>query len=426
MERIDISKKLFQGDVSVWILFMLLCCFSIIEVFSATSTLAYRQTNIFMPIVQHTSFLVGGFILILILARIHYRYFSLGILLILVSIVLLILIFRYGITDNEAARKLDFFGIPLRPSEYGKLACIIYVAFLLSKREKFTDKKTVQYICMGVGPVCFLILPFNLSTAVLLGTVCFLMMFIGQIPLKLLGRVLLGIFVLGLIAVLLLLAIPRDITKPYFPRFETWEKRWLTHNTTEFQQTNNTYRITDDNYQIAHSKIAIARGGIFGKMPGQSVQRDFLPQAYSDFIYAIIIEELGIVGGIVVLLLYLMLMLRVSIIARRCEKLFPKYLVLGCGLMIVLQALIHMSITVGLFPVSGLPLPLISIGGNSILITCIYFGIILSVSHFGANMSKEEEDEEESEEDEWENDLENKEYLEENLNLAPELTATES
>jgi len=399
MERKDISKSLFRGDVSVWIIFLLLCCFSIIEVFSATSTLAYNQANIFIPIVRHTSFLVAGFALILVLVHTHYKYFSLGILLMLVSIVLLILTIIFGISVNDAFRKYELFGTAFQPSEFGKLACIIYVAFLLSKREKLTDKRTINFICIGVGAICLLILPSNLSTALLLGTVCFLMMFIGQIPLKLLGRLLLGIFVLCLIAFLLLLVIPRDITRPYFPRFETWEKRWQTHitlNTNETQQTNNQFRITNDNYQIAHSKIAIARGGFLGKMPGQSVQRDFLPQAYSDFIFAIIIEELGVVGGIFVLLLYLMLLLRVSIIARRCEKQFPKYLVLGCGLLIVFQALIHMAITVGLFPVSGLPLPLISRGGTSILVTCIYFGIILSVSHFGANMSEEEEEEEEA------------------------------
>ena len=429
MSRKDISKKLFQGDVSVWIIFLLLCCFSIIEAFSATSTLAYKQANIFIPIAYHTSFLVSGFILIFVLSHAHYKFFSLGILLIPISIILLSLTFRYGISDNEAIRRLIFFGIPLQPSEYGKLACIIYVAFLLSKREKLTDKRTVKYICIGVGTVCLLILPSNLSTTVLLGTVCFLMMFIGQIPLKLLGQLLFGIFIAGLLSVLLLLVIPTDVTRQYFPRFVTWKNRIQTHvayKSSDSQQDNNTFRITNENYQIAHSKIAIARGGVFGKMPGQSVQRDFLPQAYSDFIYAIIIEELGVAGGIVVLLLYLMLMLRVSIIARRCEKLFPKYLVLGCGLLIVLQALVHMAITVGLFPVSGLPLPLISIGGNSILITCIYFGFILSVSHFGANMSADEEDKEESEDGELENDWENEEYPEENLNLAAEMTETEA
>ena len=400
MKQKDIAKSLFQGDKTVWIIFLLLCCFSIIGAFSAMSTLAYKQDNIFIPIVRHTTFLVVGLILILVLARIPYNFFPLGgSIFMLASIVLLILTIIYGVSVNDAQREYELFGTPFRPSEFGKLACIIYVAFCLSKRERFKDKTIINIICIGVGTVCILILPSNLSTAVLLGTVCFLMMFIGLIPLKMLGRVLFVIIVLCLIAFLLLLVLPRDITRPYFPRFETWEKRWQTHitqNMNEPEQTNNRFRISNDNYQIAQAKIAIARGGVFGKLPGQSVQRDFLPQAYSDFIYAIIIEEFGIVGGVLVLLLYLMLLLRVSIIARRCEKLFPKYLVLGCGLLIVFQALVHMGITVGLFPVSGLPLPLISIGGTSIVVTCMYFGIILSISHFGANMSEEDEEEEEN------------------------------
>jgi cell division protein FtsW len=162
--------------------------------------------------------------------------------------------------------------------------------------------------------------------------------------------------------------------------------------------------------------MAIARGGIFGKLPGKSLLRDFLPQAYSDFIYVIIIEELGIVlGGIGVLLLYLMLMIRVVVIARRCEKLFPQFLVLGCGLLIVFQALVHMAVSVGFFPVTGQPLPLISIGGSSIIVTSICFGMILSVSHFGANMSEDDEDDDNDEND-----------IEENLTVTTEIAEIES
>lgn len=158
-----------------------------------------------------------------------------------------------------------------------------------------------------------------------------------------------------------------------------------------------TYKITDDNYQVTHAKIAIARGGVFGQMPGHGQQRDFLPQAYSDFIYAIIIEELGIVGGIFVLLLYIMLLVRVGMIARKCDKSFPKFLVLGCGLLVVVQALANMAVAVNLVPVTGQPMPLVSRGGTSTLISCIYFGIILSVSRFGANIGNEDEEEEDTE-----------------------------
>jgi cell division protein FtsW len=345
----------------------------------------------------------------------------------LVSMALLILTIRYGISENEATRWLNLFGTPLQPSEFGKLACIIYVAFLLSKREKFTNEKTVNYIVIGVGIICCLILPSNLSTALMLGAICFLMMFVGLIPLKDLGFLLLKVFFLAIAVFLLLCVTPPDLTRPYFPRFATWQNRTQTFlglqkNSDETQNATIAYKITDDNYQISHAKIAIARGGIIGKGPGQSVQRDFLPQAYSDFIYAIIIEETGVVGGVFVLVLYIMLLIRVIVIAWRCEKLFPKYLALGCGLLIVFQALVHMAVSVGLFPVTGQPLPLISRGGTSIVITSIYIGIILSVSHFGAKMSEYEENEEE----EFENGLESENNSEGNLNPATEIITLES
>ena len=423
MEQTGIVKKLFKGDVSVWIIFMLLCCFSIIEVFSATSTLAYRHANIWMPIVRHTSFLLVGFVLTLALTHANHKYFSLGILLMPLAFVLLILTFFWGINQHDATRRMELFGAPFQPSELSKLACIIFVAFLLSKREKFTDEKTYRYIWIGVGLICLLILPANLSTTVILGTVCFLMMYIGRIPLKKLGRLLFNVSILAIVFVLLSLVVPRETTKTYLPRAVTWQNRVdafidnfkkSAHNETD--QT--TLQTTSDDYQVVHAKIAIARGGIIGKGPGQSMQRDFLPQAYDDFIYAIIIEELGIVGGITVLLLYLMLAIRAGIIARDCEKLFPKYLVLGCSLLILVQALVNMAVAVNLIPVTGQPLPLISRGGTSIVMTSIYIGMILSVSHYNAKkMDAEEEETEEAGE---------KEEMEEYPNLAPDIVETES
>ena len=394
MEKAGIAKKLFQGDVSIWIIFMLLCCFSIIEVFSATSTLVYRQSNIWIPIARHTSFLLVGFLFILGLVHTNYKYFSLGIILLPVSVVLLFLTLVWGINQHDASRRLELFGTPVQPSEIGKLACVIFVAFVLSKREKFSDKKTYKYILIGVGSVCLLIFPANLSTAMILGFVCFLMMFIGQIPLKKLGQLLFQLSIAGLLFVLLLIAIPENTIKTYLPRATTWKNRVDKYVTFKKADQNtadtSTLQTTADDYQVVHAKIAIARGGIIGKGPGQSLQRDFLPQAYDDFIYAIIIEELGVVGGVMVILLYLMLAYRAGIIARRCEKLFPKYLVLGCSLLILVQALINMAVAVNLFPVTGQPLPLISRGGTSIVITCIYIGMIISVSRYNEKEEIEE------------------------------------
>ena len=397
MEKTGIAKRLFQGDVSVWIIFMLLCCFSIIEVFSASSTLVYRQANIWSLIARHTSFLFVGFLFILGLVHSNHKYFSLGVILLPVSVILLALTLVWGINQHEAARRLELFGTPLQPSEFGKIACIIFVAFVLSKREKFTDDKAFKYIVIGAGSVCLLIFPANLSTAMILGFVCFLMMFIGQIPLKKLGRLLFNLFIAGLIFVLLLLVIPENTIRTYLPRAITWKNRVDKYITFKKVDQNNpetsTLQTTADNYQVIHSKIAIARGGIIGKGPGQSMQRDFLPQAYDDFIYAIIIEELGVAGGIVVILLYLMLTYRAGIIARRCNKLFPKYLVIGSTLIILVQALTNMAVAVNFFPVTGQPLPLISRGGTSIVITCIYIGMILSVSRYNEAEETEEAEE---------------------------------
>ncbi|MDR3261773.1 MAG: FtsW/RodA/SpoVE family cell cycle protein [Tannerella sp.] len=418
------TNKLFYGDISVWIIFMFLACCSLVEVFSATSTIAYKNSNVWVPIARHASFLFAGFLLILGLSHTHYKYFSLAILLLPVAILMLLATPFLGVSTNDAYRWLSLFGIQFQPSEFGKLACVVYVAFLLSKRKRFSDESIYKYILWGVVPVCVLIFLFNLSTAVLLGSVCFLMMFIGRIPFKKLGSLALSVCVFGLVFVLALYIIPQETVKRYVPRATTWQnrvKRYLEH-----QETNGkTYDASSDDYQITHAKIAIARGGIFGQMPGRSLQRDFLPQAYSDFIYAIIIEELGVFGGMIVLLLYVMLMIRVGVIAWKCEKLFPKYLVLGCGLLIVAQALFHMAVNVGLFPVTGQPLPLISRGGTSTVLTCIYIGIILSVSHYGANMGETEEEEVEESEELEELEMETAADSEKNPIFAVESIASE-
>lgn len=406
----DLASKLFRGDRVVWIIFMFLCLISVIEVFSATSTLAYRNANHWVPIVRHTSFLLGGFMLVLLIHNIPYRFFSALILLLPVSMGLLILTPFFGVDANGASRWMEIFGIQFQPSEFAKLSLIVFVSFVMSKRNKFTEDQIFKYILIAAGITCLLIFPENFSTALMLFAICFMLMFIGQVPfLKLLKMG--TILVLCGVALLLLIRFtPEDIMKKYLPdRFATWQARLERFDGPgESEIDPATYTITDDNYQVSHAKIAIARGGLIGKMPGHGQQRDFLPQAYSDFIYAIIIEEMGILGGMFVLLLYIMLLVRVGMIARRCEKPFAKYLVIGCGLVIVVQAFANMAVAVDLIPVTGQPLPLISRGGTSTLITCIYIGIILSVSRFGAGMGDEEElteEEEDALEPEEEEDL---------------------
>jgi cell division protein FtsW len=252
-----------------------------------------------------------------------------------------------------------------------------------------------------VAGICALIVPENFSTGIILFVVCFLMMFIGQISLKRMG-ILFGVAVLsGALFFFLLHTLPDDLVKRYDILAKV--KHRTENSFTKSPPVDaKTYRLDDYNRQETYANIAIANGGLWGKLPGHGQQRDTLPQAYSDFIYAIIIEEMGIVTGIGVLFLYIVLMIRVGVIAYKCSKLFPKLLVLGCGLLIAIQALANMGVVVGLFPVTGQPLPLVSRGGTSTVITCIYFGIILSISRFGAGMGNEEEEEAEEENEETE------------------------
>lgn len=392
----DLVSKLFKGDRVIWIIFMFLCFISAVEVFSATSTIAYKNANHWAPIVRHATFLLGGFVLVLILHNIPCRFFPAFIFLLPVSVVMLILTPFIGVSANDAHRWLEVFGVQFQPSEFAKLACIVFIAFLLSKRGKFTENQIFKYILIGVGTSCILILPENFSTAFMLFGVSFLMMFIGQLPMVKLAK-LGGVLLLALgLFVAALMVMPKGVLE-YIPRAMTWKERIADFTHKDQAADGATYVINDDNYQVSHAKIAIARGGLFGRMPGHGQQRDFLPQAYSDFIYAIIIEELGLAGGIFVLLLYIMLLVRVGMIARRCgDKFFAKFLVLGCGLLVVVQALANMAVAVNLIPVTGQPMPLVSRGGTSTVISCIYFGIILSVSRFGAGMGNEDEEEEEA------------------------------
>ena len=389
-------NKLFRGDRSVWIIFMFLCLVSLVEIYSATSTLAYKNTYFWSPIVRHATFLLAGFASVILLHNIPSKYFSLAILLLPISIILLLITPVFGLNVNSAHRYLSLMGVQFQPSEFAKLTCVIFVSFMLSKQERFTPNRTFWITIAGIGITCLLILPENFSTAFLLFVVCYLMMFVGQAPMKKMALLLTVLILLGGLTFAAFRFTPDEFAKEHFPdRFITWKARIADFSS---DKNENKFVINDDNYQVNHAKIAIARGGLFGKLPGRSVQRDFLPQAYSDFIYAIIIEELGlIVGGVGVLMLYVFLLFRVAIIARRCEKLFPKFLALGCGLLIVIQAFINMAVAVNLMPVTGQPLPLISRGGTSTMLTCFYFGIILSVSRFGAGIDNEDEKAEETE-----------------------------
>ena len=381
--------SIFKGDKVIWSVFIALCIISLIEIFSATSTIVYRQQNQWGPILRHAMFLIGGVGVILLIHNIPYRYFSSLIFILIGSIVLLILTPFIGTTINGAERWISIMGFTIQPSEIAKISLMGTVAFLLSKQNGMNDGLLFKWMIGLMVVVCAIIAMDNLSTAVLLFGVCFLLMFIGNVRLTRLMKVV-GVGVsFVLLFVLLLNVLPDKMTESgALSRLGTWQNRIANFGGAKEQPEESYYAITDDNYQVAHAKIAIANGGVFGVIPGNSTSRDFLPQAYSDFIYAIIIEEMGLIGGIFVLLLYIILLIRSGMIARKTEKLFPKYLVLGSALMLCTQAFINMAVAVNLIPVTGQPLPLISRGGTSTLITCAYFGLILSADRFGIGKKK--------------------------------------
>lgn len=386
----DFGRKIFKGDKVVWLVFIILCVISLVEIFSATSTIVYRQQNIWGPILRHAMFLIGGVGVILLIHNIPYRYFSSLIFVLIGAIVLLILTPFIGTSVNGADRWISFMGFTIQPSEIAKISLMGTIAFLLSKQNGENDGILFRWMIGLMVVVCGIIAMDNLSTAVLLFGICYLLMFIGNVKiLRLLKVAGVGIAVVFLF-ILMLNVIPDNWTESGpLNRLGTWKNRIANFSTHKELSEEEYFTITDENYQVAHAKIAIANGGIVGVFPGNSTERDFLPQAYSDFIYAIIIEEMGILGGLFVLMLYVIILIRAGMIARKAEKLFPKYLVLGSALMLSIQAFVNMAVAVNLIPVTGQPLPLVSRGGTSTLITCAYFGLILSADRFGIGKKKE-------------------------------------
>jgi cell division protein FtsW len=376
---------------------MLLCAISIVEVYSASSTLTYR-TEYWKPILRHSTFLLGGLGFVLLFHAIPPKFFSVFGVLLVVAWVLLLVTRFFGDSINGSSRWLDIGGISFQPSEIAKLCLIVLTAFLLSKRNEENDKKTFIRILVVTAVTCGIIFIDNGSTAILLFGIIILMMFIGQISLKRMGLLVLALVVFIALLYGIIKLVPSDSIGKVFPRAETWIDRFKDYSE-DVNVHDPNFVITDDNYQVSHANIAISNGGvrIIGTLPGHSIERDFLPQAYSDFIYAIILEETGLLGGFAVLLLYVILFIRAGVIANRSEQLFPKYMVMGAAFLIVTQALANMAVAVGIIPVTGQPLPLVSRGGTSILITCIYFGIILSVSRYEnpKGVEREEEIEEE-------------------------------
>ena len=393
----NLIKDLFKGDKVIWIIFLCLCLISVIEVFSAASTLTYKSGDHWGPITQHSVILMVGAFIVVLVHNIPCKYFSvLPFFLLPLSCILLVFVMGMGMITgdrvNGAARWMTFFGIQFQPSEIAKMAVIIVTAFILSKfqDEDGANPKAFKYIMWITGIVFILIAPENGSTAALLAGVVFLLMLIGRVPWKQIGRLvgIVGVSLTLLVSVIVLIPPKAYQNIPGTHRFATWQSRIKGFFEDKGEIPAAKFDI-DKDAQVAHANIAIATSHIVGKMPGNSVQRDFLSQAFSDFIFAIVIEELGLLGGGFIVMLYLWLLIRAGRIAKRSDKHFPAFLVMGIALLLVSQAMLNMMVAVGLFPVTGQPLPLISKGGTSTLINCAYIGMILSVSRYVAE--KEEQ-----------------------------------
>ena len=399
-------KLKIKGDGIIWMVFFFLCIISIIEVFSASSTLTFKSGSYFGPVLRHTGLLIIGVVFMVATMNIKCKYFKIVTpFALLLSLIMLIAVLAVGQSTNGAQRWIGLFGIQFQPSELAKGALILAEAQILSAMQTETgaDRRAFKYICWLSLPFVLLIAMENLSTAMLLCITLFIMMFVGRVPKSQLNRTI-GVVVLmaalGLGAIMLMgnneakakeadskMVMTEQVETPekkgslskIFHRADTWKARIDKFLSNE-EIAPADYDLDKDG-QVAHANIAIASSNIVGKGPGNSVERDFLSQAFSDFIYAIMIEEMGIWGAFFVCLLYVILLFRTATIANRCANAFPALLIMGIALLLVTQAFFNMMVAVGLAPVTGQPLPLISRGGTSTIMNCVYVGIILSVSY---------------------------------------------
>ena len=398
-------SNIFKGDKVIWMVFFFLCMISIVEVFSASSNLTYKSNNFIMPIIKHSGTIIFGVVVAIITLNIPCRYFKLLTPMALaISFITLLWVLVAGQNINGAQRVIEIPGFTFQPSEIAKGSLILAVAQILSamQHEHGADRNAFKYIIFLTLPMAFLIMVENLSTALLLCSVIFLMMFIGRVPYRQLGWLMAiagALVVLALSFIMLVGSNNADVTtkeateqiaqkeetkkkegaiESLFHRADTWKGRILKFSNKE-EIAPEDYDL-DKDAQVAHANIAIVSSNIIGKGPGNSVERDFLAQAFSDFIYAIVIEEMGILGAAFVVLLYVILMFRAARIASRCENNFPAFLIMGLALLFVVQASFNMMVAVGIVPVTGQPLPLISKGGTSTIINCAYIGAMLSVS----------------------------------------------
>jgi cell division protein FtsW len=400
-----VNKKLgniFKGDKGIWMVFFFLCMISIVEVFSASSGLTYKSQNYVGPIAYHTFTIFIGVVAAIGTLNIPCRYFKLltPFMLLISALMLLVVMLGGGESTNDASRWIRLGPFTIQPSEIAKGTIVLTVSQILARLqlENGADENAFKWILWITIPTCILIGLENLSTAAMLFFVVLLMMILGRVPFRQLLRLVGIIFIIAFFALSMVMLVGHEITdeekelakteqieipkeksaiQKIFHRIDTWKSRIMSF--TKPMPSLIDYDLDKDS-QVAHANIAIVTSGVLGKGPGGSSERDFLSQAFSDFIFAIIIEELGLLGASAVVFLYIILLFRCGRIASRCEKKFPAFLVMGLGLLFTIQALFNMMVAVGLVPVTGQPLPLVSKGGTSTIINCAYIGAILSIS----------------------------------------------
>ena len=399
--------------------FFFLCIISVVEVYSASSQLTYKGGNYLAPVMKHVGILILGIFCMVVTLNVKCKYFKIVTpFLLIISIIMLLWALIGGDKTNEAARWVGFGFLKFQPSEIAKGTLVLATAQILSamQTEKGADRHAFGYIIAVCAFIVPLIFVENFSTAALICAVVFMMMILGRVPMQQLGKLLGVVVLIGAFMVALIMLVGQEDKKvnpdqtlvqqidekksdqtlveeinatttskeedskvsKVFHRFGTWKARIMSFfDNTEVPPEK--YDLNKDG-QVGHANIAIASSNFVGKGPGNSVQCDFLSQAFSDFIYAIIIEEMGIFGAIFVAMLYIILLFRTGRISNRCENNFPAFLAMGIALLLVTQALFNMCVAVGLAPVTGQPLPLISKGGTSTIINCVYIGVILSIS----------------------------------------------
>lgn len=367
----QLIMKHMKGDRTIWLVVFFLYIVSILAVYSSTGTLAYRfrAGNTEYYLLRHLVIILLGIGLLYASHNIKYRYYStISQIAIYIAVPLLLYTLLRGTSIHEASRwiTLPIINISFQSSDFAKLALIMYLARMLTRRQEQISDLHTSFLPMvfPVIIVCALIMPANFSTAAVLFVSSIVIMFIGRAKVKHLAA-LVSLSIAGAAIIIFILS-----SMPDGGRVETWQNRITSFTNKEQANT----------YQADQAKIAIATGGVIGKLPGNSTQRNFLPQAYSDFIYAIIIEEYGLIGGFTVLLLYLILLYRAIRIAHKSPGTFGALLAAGLSFSLVFQAMVNMAVAVNLLPITGQPLPLVSMGGTSLWFTSLSIGIILSVS----------------------------------------------